>query len=201
MPDVWLIVEATFPNLQGRDIIRRFVKPIVDEFDGRFVTFHFFFERQFLLRMKAEERLHTESIMPFIERKLTELNATNRNVRLDRGYTEEHDYADGWVLAQRIFENGSRASILIAEAQAGNATAGPQFNEGKFVHLVLNQCGYTIEREASFHFDRLVERLEMLYSGFNLDTVNRKHHSICEEVWNSFGQPIKQLVGARITES
>ena len=49
MPDVWLIVEATFPNMQGRDIVRRFVRPIVGAFDGCFVTFHFFFE-QFLLR-------------------------------------------------------------------------------------------------------------------------------------------------------
>ncbi len=200
MPDVWLIAEATFPNLQSRDVIRRFVKPIVDEFDSRFSTFHFFFERQFLLRVKADERLHTESIIPFIESKLTELNATNRNVRLDRGYTEEHDYADGWALAQRIFENGSRASILIAEAEAANATAGPQFNEGKFVHLLLNQCGRTIEREASFHFDRFIERLEMHYSGYKVDTVNRKHGGICQEVWNSFGERIKQIVKTRIAE-
>jgi hypothetical protein len=121
MPDVWLIVEASFPNLLSFDIVRRFVKPIVDEFDTRLETFHFFFEQQFLLRVKADERLHTESIMPFVEEKLTELNATNRNMRLDRGYTEENDYVEGWALAQRIFETGSRAAILMAEARAGNA--------------------------------------------------------------------------------
>ena len=70
MSDVWLLAEATFPNLQSRDIVLGFVKPIVDEFDFRFTTFHFFFERQFLLRIKADENLHTESIIPFVSRKL-----------------------------------------------------------------------------------------------------------------------------------
>lgn len=152
-----------------------FVKPIVDEFDSRFTAFHFFFERQrqFFLRMKADENLHTESIIPFANRKLDELNAANRNVRLDRGYTEEQDYSNGWILAQRMFENGSRAALLMAEAEAGIATVGTQFNKGKFVHLILNQCGDTIGKEASFHFDRFIERLEVHYSGLNLDTVNR----------------------------
>lgn len=186
--------------MQGREIIRRFVKPIADEFDGRFVTFHFFFEQLFLLRVKADERLQSESIMPFVERKLTELNAMSCNVRLDRGYTEEPDYLEGWGLAQRIFEDGSRAALLMADAEVGNARAGPQFNESKFIHLLLNHCGYSTELEAGFHFESLVERLEMLHSGYNMDIVNGKHRQIFKEAWNSFYRPIEQLVRTRIAE-
>jgi hypothetical protein len=200
MPDVWLIAEADFPNLQSRDIVLRFVKPIVDEFDTRLTTFHFFFERQFLLRVKADENLHTESIIPFVNRKLTELNATGRNVRLDRGYTEERDYGNGWSLAQKIFENGSRAAMLMAEAEAGSATVGVQFNTGKFVHLLLNQSGHTIPNEASFHFERFIERLEVIYSNFNFDIVNRKHQGITQEVWNAFGERIQDIVKTRIAD-
>ena len=199
MSDRWLIVEADFQTLQNQDIIRRFVKPIVDEFDGRFITFHFFFERQFLLRLKAEETLLTESVIPFIDRKLSALNAANRSVRVDAGYTEEHDYADGWQLAQRIFEVGSRLAILKSEASVGNVVAGPQLNEGKFVHLLLNQSGYSTGGEAEFHSERLVERLEMLYSGFNIALVNRKHGQILAELRNNF-QTIAELVNRRITE-
>jgi len=103
-------------------------------------------------------------------------------------------------LSQRIFEYGSKAAILIAETEAGNATAGPQFNEGKFVHLLLNQCGYGTEREAWFHFEELVARLEILYSGYNLDIVNQKHRRIFKELWDSFAQPIAELVRRRIVE-
>jgi len=200
MQGVWLIAEADFPNLQSRDIVLRFVKPIVDEFDTRLTTFHFFFERQFLLRVKADENLHTESIIPFVDRKLTELNATNRNVRLDRGYTEEPDYGEGWNLAQRIFENGSRAAMLMAEAEAGGAITGLQFNAGKFVHVLLNECGHNLGQEAQFHFDRFIERLEVIYSYPNFDIVNRKHRGITQEIWNSFGERIQEIVKTRIAE-
>ncbi len=90
--------------------------------------------------MKADEDLHTESIIPFVNRKLDELNAADRHVRLDRGYTEEQDYSDGWMLAQRMFENWSRAALLMAKAETGIATAGPQFNKEKVVYLILNPC-------------------------------------------------------------
>jgi hypothetical protein len=176
------------------------VKPIVDEFESRFTTFHFFFERQFLLRVRADENLHTASIIPFVNRKLTELNATDLNVRLDRGYTEEPDYLDGWPLAQKMFETESRTAILMAEAEAGNVRAGPQFNEGKFIHLLLNQRGCTTDREALFHFETAIERLEMLFSENNMELVSRKHRAIYQEVWNSFGERIQEIVKTRIDE-
>lgn len=141
MTDLWLIVQAEFPNVPTRKIIRDFVKPIIDKYDNKLTTFHFFFEPHLLLRIKADKELIDEDVKLHIARELSKSRAVNTSVRTDDTYTEEPDYGEGWGLAQKVFEYGSRSAILKAESDAGNVRLGVQFNEGKFMHLLLNQWG------------------------------------------------------------
>ena len=87
MTEVWLIVEAGFPDLQALEIVREFVRPIVDEFDDALVTFHYFFERKFLPRLKAGQNAITNRMKPYVDQKLSELKAVEPAVRVDAGYT------------------------------------------------------------------------------------------------------------------
>jgi len=168
---VWLIAEASKGhNLENREerveIIRSFAKPIVDRFQSELQTFHFFFDPvgHLHLRLRAEDRFVTETIKPYVEDLLTRTDMRSRGVsrplKIARDYNEERDYGQGWELAMKIFEMGSRSAILTSEAQTAT-TLGREFNETKFVHLLLNQWGYGPEEEASFYFKKTVEILAL----------------------------------------
>lgn len=200
MADSWLIVEANFPNLDPRSIIRDFVKPVIDKFESRTTTFHFFFEPHLLLRMKADKNFINQDIKPHIVQKLSKLNVVNPSVRIDDNYTEEPDYGDGWEVAQKIFELGSRSAILKAESDVGNVSLGPQFNEGKFMHLLLNQWGHSVNQEAQVHLNVVGERLAVLYSRHRIDLVERKLSQILTQLQNTFFPRIESLVIREMTK-
>ena len=90
----------------------------------------------------------------FIRERLDDMNAARIEVTPDPNYTEADGYGDGWEVAQKLFEIGSRSAILKAEGDTGNVRLGEQYNEGKLVHTFLNQWGYTTDKEAEFHFGR-----------------------------------------------
>ena len=200
MPDTWLIVKASFPNLEARSIIRNFVEPIVDKFQNSLSTFHFFFEPHLLLRIKAEDALIIQEIKPYIETTLKDLNATNPSASVDASYSEESDYGDGWEIAQEIFESGSRSAILKAESDVGNVKLGLQFNEGKFMHLLLNQWGHSIRQEALIHFKIVGERLAILYSGGNTNLVERTLPQILTQLQVTFFPQVDELVKRKMTQ-
>jgi hypothetical protein len=200
MSDTWLIVEASFPNLDKRDIILIFVKPIIEEFQNDIHTFHFFFEPYLLLRIKADENSTMEKIKPYVEEKLSKLNVTNQSVRMEPGYTEEPDYGEGWKIAQEIFELGSRSAILKAESDVGNVRLGSQFNEVKFMHLLLNEWGYSVDKEAHLHLKVVGERLAMVHLRFNIELVNQKLPRILKELEDTFFTKIDEVVSRIITE-
>jgi hypothetical protein len=145
-------------------------------------------------------RFLREELKPYIERMLSDMNAANPSVDADPGYTERGDYGEGWELSTKIFEVGSRSAILSAEADTGDITLGAQFNEGKFVHLLLNQWGYSVDREAVFHFNGVAERLAVLYSRGNPSLVERKLPQIMEELQNRFLQQIVDTVRGKMAE-
>ena len=194
MPDSWLIIEATFPNPDARSIITQFVKPVIDRFGRNLSTFHFFFEPYLLLRIKADKNFIIQSIQPDVIQRLSALNAVGRSVRVDDSYTERPSYGDGWDVAQRIFELGSKSAILKAESDVGNVTLGPQFNEGKFIHLLLNQSGRSRNQEAHFHLKCVGERLAVEYCGSNIGLVRRKLPQIIADLQNNFFPRIDNLV-------
>lgn len=201
MTDVWLITTASLPNLDRHSIIRSLVKPVIDNFQDNLSTFHFFFEPYILLRIKAEEDLITQQIQPYIERRLSELNATNPSVHIDPSYSEEPSYGEGWEIAQKMFEFGGRSAILKAESDIGNVQLGPEFNEGKFMHLLLNQWGYSTRQEALLHFKIVGERFAVIYSGTNIDLVRERLPQILSQLESRFFSQIEDSVRRTITES
>jgi hypothetical protein len=188
---------------EGRqEAIRRFVKPISEAFQPQLRTFHFFFEPNgLLLRLEAEDTIVSETIKPYIEKRLTEMAASNQSVRVDPGYTEQQDYGQGWELALRIFELGSRSAILAAENSAGTTRLGSQFNEGKFVHLILNQWGYAISEEAVFHFNSVIERLAVIFSSGNMEVVARRVPQFLGEMQQTFLQQMTDIVKRKMSEA
>jgi hypothetical protein len=77
----------------------------------------------------------------------------------------------GWVIAQRVFEYGSRVSLFVLKDNATNPpNGGEEFRPEKFIHCFLNQLGSNdvfyksvngqcICDETLFHFDRYFERM------------------------------------------
>jgi hypothetical protein len=53
MVNSWLIVKADFSDMDALKIVRDFVKPVIEKFESKLSTFHFFFEPYLLFRMKA----------------------------------------------------------------------------------------------------------------------------------------------------
>lgn len=194
MADSWLIVQADFPNIAPKNIIRDFVKPIIDKYENRLTTFHFFFEPYLLLRIKSEKDFISQDIKPHIVQKLSDLTAANTSMYIDDNYTEQPDYGDGWEVAQKMFEYGSRSAILRAESEVGNVCLGPQFNEGKFMHLLLNQWGYSIDREAHLHLNVVGERLGILYSRSRIDFLKTKLPEIFQKLQTTIFPKIDELV-------
>lgn len=129
------------------------------------------------------------------------MTASKQSVRVDPGYTEEQDYGQGWELALRIFELGSRSAILAAEGSAGATRLGSQFNEGKFVHLILNQWGYAIKQEVVFHFNSVVERLAVIFSAGNMEVVGRRVPQFLGEMQQIFLQQVADSVKRKMSES
>jgi hypothetical protein len=76
----------------------------------------------------------------------------------------------------------------------GNIKLGPQFNENKFMHLLLNQWGYAIDQEASIHLFAVAERLAMLFSEGDVELANKKLPDIWSRLQNKFLQEITDLV-------
>jgi hypothetical protein len=201
MTDSWLIIEANFPELGPRSIIREFVKPVIDECENSLSTFHFFFEPHLLLRIKADTNSLVGKIKPCVDRKLTDLHVSNPSVRIDDGYTEEPDYRDGWEIAKRMFEFGSKSAILKAESEKGHPKLGCQFNEGKFIHLLLNQWGYTRNQEAHFHLKAVGERLALVHSGGSVELAKTKLPQILKELENDLFPRIDDMVRRTMAQS
>jgi len=78
-----------------------------------------------------------------------------------------------FVLEEGFFENFMRFSgmYVITSLQP---FVGKEFNEGKFMHLLLNQWGHLTRQETRLHFSIVGERLAVLYSGGNISLVERK---------------------------
>jgi hypothetical protein len=205
MAIVWLIIETMIPNLDKhegrREAIMKFVEPIVERFQANLQTFHFFFEPNgLLLRLRGEDGFLTGTIKPWVEEKLTQMNASSRSVRIEADYSEERDYGQGWELALKIFEIGSRSSILSGVSQTGRVQLGNEFNEAKFAHCLLNQWGYSIDEEAVLHFNTVVERYAVIFSSINFARVQAKLPQIIAEMQMQYLQQIADDIRRRMVE-
>jgi len=97
---------------------------------------------------------------------------------------------EGWLYAQRFLEIGSRIALLSRLVRYGKKplSAGrldSQFNEGKFVHLLLNQYGYSTTDEANFHSLGTIERTLRSFQIFSkLESVEKSLQELRSDVKN-----------------
>ncbi len=69
------------------------------------------------------------------------------NIKIDAAKDEIGVFGeDGWEIAKKLFEYTSRAAVYIKTGKAHNL-----FRETKFIHCLLNQCGYDSLKESAFH--------------------------------------------------
>ncbi len=159
------------------------IMPIIEKLKKKRIlkTFHFFFEPFLDLRIqvKKEEQIleAKEIILKIIDWKLQNEKVfvvfkngnflpTNLPNFLEY-FGEEEDFGkDGWAITKKFFEIGSRFALCKMDEKKdrklskriGESNEG-RFEEGKFVHLILNQLGYSTLDEANFHLNRCLERL------------------------------------------
>jgi len=201
MATVWLETRVFVDTDRMNDVLMSFVKPLVDMSDREslFESFHFFEENDrphILFRVLAEKDKIAGRIRPAIIDRLREMGLADvsRISDICDYHGEQSSFGDeGWKIAQRFFEYGSRVSLLkkdtlgrlrdTSDSQArrqilrscmvpSKDSKEGQFHEDKFVHCFLNQMGYTrivddVFLEAMFHLERFFERMASVGKSLN----------------------------------
>ena len=134
-----------------------FVKPLIEKFSNRIITFHHLFEPQLLVRVNADEAVIGE-MMPFIQQKLSEVKCRLIKQEMNPKYNERQDYGEGWDLALRVLELGSRAAILKFDRPQA---LGRKFDQIYFSHLFLNAEGLSFLQEWAIHYNEALGRLAL----------------------------------------
>jgi len=164
-------------------ILLTVVKPCIETVESTvgLETFHFLFEPDGLnLRVRAKKVEELEKL----RNKLNNcLEGSSGISFFESKYTGEEEAfgVEGWKYVQKLFEYGSRISLLNRETRkelethpekaddilknckipTKNSPKG-QFFDSKLIHCFLNQMGYDIIREAEYCIRRFQGRIEVL---------------------------------------
>jgi hypothetical protein len=177
------------------------IKPILDKLETERLieNFHFLFEPNFelLFRVRIRDGSDVERTKAIISDGLGSVANLCERIDYDENYTGEGDTqadysfgGEGWLYAQRFLDIGSRIALLSRLVRYGKKplSAGrldSQFNEGKFVHLLLNQHGYSTTDEANFHFFGSVERaLRSLQVFSKLESMEKSLQGLRSDIKN-----------------
>lgn len=189
----WVEVRLWFARLDGQlyqRLLLSLIKSTIRELDesGDLVSFHFLFEPEphalFRIRLRddtvigrAKEtvRKNLELVRDFVTIKKDE--------DLFGHYTgeSEHFGEDGWLLAQRSFEIGTRLAIARVDPEFKKSKG---FDAGKIVHCMMNPNFGQLEY--NFYLEQYIGRI-MLAKGKS---------TIDEEVQNE----VKRLLDAKLQE-
>lgn len=150
-------------------LILDFVKTIVDYFEARnsLKSFHFFYEGDRLeLRLELGDGISRDEVKNVTRKYLSEVDDLVNTTRHDvvNYYPEvgDHQYGiDGWEIAKKTFEYGSRLAIALLNPEFRK---GKILREGKLIHCILNSLNYGKSEEKTFHITQAVEREVMIIS-------------------------------------
>jgi hypothetical protein len=153
----WIKVELKL-IVKPPEMLRNYIKPTILELEkvSLIESFHFFFEGKYgidlLLRLKLKEEAMRDRAKDIINKMLSEAL-----VRIGDDYRGEVEKfgKDGWKIAQKYFEIASRVSI----SKVDGSDIRKAFNEGHFVHYLLNPNGYDDAAEMLFHLHSFIGRL------------------------------------------
>jgi len=151
----WVEAQLLILRMDHKKIFLSFIKPVLDELEEKKLlkTFHFLFEPgpRLLFRIRSDKPQEVKSIIK------RNLKGKERSIILKpdepyRKYEGEELSFGGekeWELTQKFFEYGCRISLLRVEKITKQELKN--FNEGKFIHCFLNQCGYDYIGESLFY--------------------------------------------------
>jgi hypothetical protein len=184
----WVQTNLCFKKLDAtcfRRLLLEFVSPTIKELEsgGIIKTFHFLFEPDpdFFLRIEPNSPNDLEKVKHVARKHLSairDLLATHAEEQEFTSYSgEADDYGeDGWFVAKRVFEMGSRMAIGHFDPAFRK---GRKFEEGKMLHCFLNSIGWSVfglsrngkvvTREAIFHLKQFIGRMLIIRNKKSLD--------------------------------
>jgi hypothetical protein len=163
-----------------RKLILGLVKPLVDHFVSRRVlnSFHFFYEGNRLeIRLELSEDIHRNHVNNLFRKyvdNVADLIDTAQSGIADYQPEVKEYGIDGWEIAKKMFEYGSRLSIALVDPRFQR---GHLLREDKLIHCILNSCNYDTPSELMFHIYRAIERQVMTISqerGVKPEDVNKE---------------------------
>jgi hypothetical protein len=185
----WVQTNLWFKKLDATGFLRfllDFVSPTIKEVEsgGIIKTFHFLYESNptFLLRIEPNSSNELEKVKNIARKHLSAIRdllvAHNEEEEFTSYSGEAEDYGeDGWVIAKKVFEMGSRTAIGKVDS---TFRKGRKFEEAKMLHCFLNSIGFSafglsrddkfVTKEASFHLDQFIGRMLIIRNKRSLDS-------------------------------
>lgn len=150
-------------------LILDFIKPVTDyfKFKDLLKSFHFFYEDYRLeLRLELGDGVSRDEVNSIFRKYLTKVAelvdvAKSDIVNYQPEDRDDQFGVDGWEIAKKIFEYGSKLAIALRDVEVRK---GQLFHEGKLIHCMLNSLNYDWHRERDFHIIKAVERETIIMS-------------------------------------
>ena len=176
MAEEWVEAGIWFRNeVALRDIVLGITKPIASRLRGEdwVRSFHYFFEDDphLLFRVEVGDDERVDVAKDLVKKVLDEdARQIIDEFDVDRPYAgEAESYGEnGWNIAKRVFELGSRMAISLFDEKFDR---GKSFQQTKLIHCFLNPQGV---QEADFHLDTFIGRVLIESGKTKLDQVARE---------------------------
>jgi hypothetical protein len=164
-PEYWVEARLRFSHLDGRlyeRLLLTALKPSIRtlEASGSLLSFHFLFEPEYsVFRIRAREEDDLDHITRIIRSNLEQVRdfvSIDQEEELFFEYRgeSEHFGDDGWQLAQKMFEMGTKLAIAVADPEFRKSLG---FNAGKIVHCMMNPNFGSGER--IFYLEQFIGRI------------------------------------------
>jgi len=162
----WVEVRLWFTQLNNQlyeRLLLSLIKRTVEELDGSsdLTSFHFLFEPEphglFRMRLSSEDTIgKAKQVVKSNLQQVRDFVIIKGDDELFGDYRgeSEHFGEDGWQLAQKMFEMGTRLAIARVDSQFGKSRG---FDIGKIVHCMMNPNFGQLEY--NFYLEQYVGRV------------------------------------------
>ena len=162
----WVEVRLWFTQLNNQlyeRLLLSLIKKTIEEVDGSsdLTSFHFLFEPEphglFRMRLSSEDTIgKAKQVVKSNLQQVRDFVVIKDDDELFGDYRgeSEHFGEDGWQLAQKMFEMGTRLAIARVDSQFGKSRG---FNIGKIVHCMMNPNFGQLEY--NFYLEQYVGRV------------------------------------------
>ena len=191
--EYWVEARLWFSHLDGQlyqRLLLSLIKRTIDELDGSrdLTSFHFLFEPEphglFRIRLSNEDAIgKAKQVVKSNLQQVRDFVIIKEDDKLFGDYRgeSEHFGEDGWQLAQKMFEMGTRLAIARVDSEFGKPRG---FDIGKIVHCMMNPNFGQLEY--NFYLEQYIGRVML----------KKRKSTIDEEVEND----AKRLLDEKLQE-